>query len=123
MQKSRGRSLFIFCQDLRTRDNTALIEAMKNSEEVFPIFIHDNLAIEDFGIDDARFGFVREALESIDTELQKYGGRLTVYSGKPEAIIYNLIQQYKIDAVYMNRSYSPHGKSRDDNILSMCDKE
>ncbi len=123
MQKSRGRSLFIFCQDLRTRDNTALIEAMKNSEEVFPIFIHDNLAIEDFGIDDARFGFVREALESIDTELQKYGGRLTVYSGKPEEIISELISKYELNAVFMNRSYSPHGKSQDDNILSMCDKE
>ena len=42
------RSLFIFRQDLRTRDNTALIEAMKNSKEVFPIFIHDTRAIEDF---------------------------------------------------------------------------
>jgi len=43
-----NRSLFIFRQDLRTRDNTALIEVMKNSKEVFPIFIHDTRAIEDF---------------------------------------------------------------------------
>lgn len=67
------RSLFIFRQDLRTTDNTALIEAMKHSEQVFPIFIHDTRAIEDFGRDDARFGFVRQALEAIDSELQKYG--------------------------------------------------
>lgn len=64
-------SLFIFRQDLRTSDNTALIEAVKNSEEIFPIFIHDSRAIEDFGIDDPRFGFIREALESIDAEFQK----------------------------------------------------
>lgn len=51
-------SLFIFRQDLRTSDNTALIEAVKNSEEVFPVFIHDSRAIEDFGIDDPRFGFI-----------------------------------------------------------------
>jgi deoxyribodipyrimidine photo-lyase len=43
------RSLFIFRQDLRLDDNTALIEAIKNSEEIFPIFIHDERAIEDFG--------------------------------------------------------------------------
>lgn len=49
------RSLFIFRQDLRLQDNTALIEAISYSEEVFPIFIHDTRAIEDFGVDDARF--------------------------------------------------------------------
>ena len=74
-----NRSLFIFRQDLRTRDNTALIEAMRNSKEIFPIFIHDIRAIDEFGVDDRRFGFIREALESIDAELQKHGGRLTVY--------------------------------------------
>ena len=67
------RSIFIFRQDLRMNDNTALIEAVKNSEEIFLIFIQDSRAIEDFGIDDPRFGFIREALETIDAELQKYG--------------------------------------------------
>ena len=42
------RSLFIFRQDLRTHDNTGLIEAIVHSEEVFPIFIHDVRAIDDF---------------------------------------------------------------------------
>ena len=79
MQKLYNRSLFIFRQDLRTHDNTALIEAMRNSKEVFPIFIHDARAIEEFGVDDRRFGFIREALEAIDTEFRKHGGRLTVY--------------------------------------------
>ena len=60
------RSLFIFRQDLRLSDNSALIEAVKFSEEVFPIFIHDIRAIDDFGLNDPRFGFIREALESID---------------------------------------------------------
>ena len=43
-----SRSLFIFRQDLRLQDNTALIEATRNSQEVFPIFIHDDRAISDF---------------------------------------------------------------------------
>ncbi len=74
-----NRTLFIFRQDFRLRDNTALIEAMRNSKEIFPIFIHDIRAIEDFGAEDRRFGFIREALEEIDKELQKYGGRVTIY--------------------------------------------
>jgi deoxyribodipyrimidine photo-lyase len=48
MPKTYNRTLFIFRQDLRTHDNTGLIEAVKNSKEVFPIFIHDTRAIEDF---------------------------------------------------------------------------
>lgn len=116
------RSLFIFRQDLRLRDNTALIEAMKHSVEMFPIFIHDIRAIEDFGIDDPRFGFIREALESIDLELQRYNGRLTVLQGDPEEIIERLVREHSIDAIFLNRSYSPRGKSRDDSIMHICDE-
>lgn len=42
------KSLFIFRQDLRLNDNTGLIEAIKNSESILPIFIHDDRAISDF---------------------------------------------------------------------------
>lgn len=115
-----NRSLFIFRQDLRTHDNTALTQAMRNSKEVLPIFIHDTRAIEEFGMDDRRFGLIREALESIDTELQEYGGRLAVYQWKPEDIIWELIEKYHIDAVFMNRSYSPRGKTRDEAIMFYC---
>jgi deoxyribodipyrimidine photo-lyase len=122
MPKTHNRTLFIFRQDLRTHDNTGLIEAVKNSKEVFPIFIHDTRAIDEFGVEDPRFGFIREALETIDREqLWEVGGRLTVYQWKPEQIVENLIAQYQIDAVYLNRSYSPRGKERDDAILGICD--
>jgi deoxyribodipyrimidine photo-lyase len=121
MQKTHNRTLFIFRQDLRTHDNTGLIEAVKNSKEVFPIFIHDTRAIEEFGVEDPRFGLIREALETIDRELWEVGGRLTVYQWKPEEIVGNLIVQFQIDAVYLNRSYSPRGKERDDAILGICD--
>jgi deoxyribodipyrimidine photo-lyase len=116
------RSLFIFRQDLRLHDNTALIEAMRNSKEVFPIFIHDNRAIVDFGKDDSRFGFIREALEGIDIELQKYGWWVTVYQGHPEDIVRELIGKYKLDSLYINRSYSPKWKMRDENIMKICDE-
>ncbi len=114
------RSLFIFRQDLRLADNTALLAAIKNSESVMPIFIHDTRAIADFWVDDSRFWFVREALETIDVELQRYGGRLTVYTGKPADIAQDLLEKYSIDAVYMNRTYSPRGQERDDDIERLC---
>lgn len=55
MQKLHHRTLFIFRQDLRTHDNTGLIEAVKNSKEIFPIFVYDDRAIDEFGEADPRF--------------------------------------------------------------------
>lgn len=121
--KQYMRSLFIFRQDLRTHDNTALIEAVKHSKEVFPIFIHDTRAIADFGADDPRFGLIREALEGIDESLGEYGGRLTVYRGNPEHVVREILEKYEIDAVFFNRSYSPKGKIRDESMLALCDEK
>jgi deoxyribodipyrimidine photo-lyase len=121
MVKKYNRTLFIFRQDLRTHDNTGLIEAMKSSKEVFPIFIHDARAIEDFGIDDPRFGLIREALEYIDEDLRPHGWSISVYRGEPEWVVRELTEKYQIDAVYWNRSYSPRGKTRDANIEKICD--
>jgi deoxyribodipyrimidine photo-lyase len=115
------RSLFIFRQDLRLIDNTALFEAIKNSEEIFPVFIHDERSIEDFGSDDPRFGFIREALEHIDDWLEQALGRLTVYQWNPEKIVEELVVKYQIDAIFLNRSYSPRWKMRDEKIMEICD--
>lgn len=116
------RSLFIFRQDLRTHDNTGLIEAIVHSEEVFPIFIHDVRAIDDFWDVDPRFGFIREALDTIDITLEQSNGRLSVYQWNPEKIVEELVQRHKIDAIFFNRSYSHQWKIRDENIQRIADK-
>ncbi|MCB9806455.1 deoxyribodipyrimidine photo-lyase [Candidatus Peribacteria bacterium] len=67
------RSLFVFRQDLRIHDNTALNLALTQSEEVLPIFIYDERSQEEFGKEDRRFGFIREMLERIDSDLRKHG--------------------------------------------------
>jgi deoxyribodipyrimidine photolyase len=44
-----------------------------------------------------------------------------VYQGHPEDIVRELIGKYKLDALYINRSYSPKWKMRDENIMKICD--
>ncbi len=68
-----SRSLFIFRQDLRIHDNTALNLALSESDEVMVIFVYDDRAKADFGADDARFGFIREMLETAEHGLRKAG--------------------------------------------------
>jgi len=41
MTKKYQKSLFIFRRDLRLDDNTALLEATKQSQKIIPIFIYD----------------------------------------------------------------------------------
>jgi len=42
------KSLFWFRQDLRTFDNTGLIQAIEDSDEILPVFIMDENIIPDF---------------------------------------------------------------------------
>lgn len=57
---------------MRVQDNTGLFEAIHSSEQVLPIFILDTHIIGNFGgLSDKKFGFIREALEQVSTEIQK----------------------------------------------------
>lgn len=47
MGKKHTLSLFIFRRDLRINDNTALINALKNSKQVITCFIFDQQQISD----------------------------------------------------------------------------
>lgn len=114
------RVLFVFRQDLRTQDNTALRTAIKNSREVLPIFIHDERALADFWENDPRFGFIRELLENIDRNIQEFWWRLSVYRGIPQEIIQKLVQEQEIEAIYINTSYSLWGKKRDADLKKYC---
>ncbi|MDA9129206.1 DNA photolyase family protein [Candidatus Gracilibacteria bacterium] len=112
------KSIFWFRQDLRVQDNTGLFEAVHGSKEVLPLFIFDENIISKFGgLSDQKFGFLREALEKITTDLQKIGGeKVIVLQGKPEDIIPDLVQKYDIECVYTNTSYGTYGKKRDTTV-------
>ncbi len=74
-------SIFYFRQDLRTHDNRGLIECIKNSRHVLPIFILDENLISGFGgLSDQKFSFLREMLENLSKEILELGGvRLSVF--------------------------------------------
>ena len=65
-----NRSLFIFRQDLRVVDNTALFLAMEKSKEVLPVFIFDEEVLIRFSRPDARIGFLVETLGDIKKQLK-----------------------------------------------------
>ena len=113
--KQYKKSIFWFRQDLRTHDNTGLIECLNNSEEILPIFILDTNILNWFGwLSDKKFWFVREALDSLTKSIQKlWGKQVVVLHWKPEQLIPELVSKYKIDAIFVNTTYWSYGKKRD----------
>ena len=119
-----NKSIFWFRQDLRTHDNSWLIEAIHNSKEILPVFILDENIIPKFGgLTDKKFWFIREALEYLSNEIKKlWGDKVIVFHWKPEEIIPKLVKKYEIECIYANNSYWNYGKNRDSKVaeLSGC---
>ena len=109
------KSIFWFRQDLRVHDNTGLYDAVQQSEQILPIFILDSHIIDSFwGLDDPKFGFIREALDTASEELKKlWWKHIIVLYGRPEEIIPELVQKYDIECIFTNKTYGAYGQQRD----------
>lgn len=117
------KSLFIFRRSLRLDDNTGLIHALQLSKKVIPIFIctPEQLVKNSFKSNNA-VQFMCEALQDLDTQLHKKKSRLFYFFGEPNKIIQKLINNQKIDAIFVNQDYTPYSKKRDEKIKKVCKK-
>jgi len=116
-------SIFWFRRDLRLNDNKGLFEALKNEENVLPIFIFDKQILESLPEDDARVSFIFETLQTMRETLQnKYNSTLTLYHGNPLDVYKQLIETHNIKAVYTNHDYEPYAKDRDTEIKSFLEE-
>lgn len=121
MKKQYSLALHIFRRDLRLQDNTALIAALKSAEQVIPCFIFDERQIEkndyksDHGIQ-----FMVHSLTELDIELKKHNSHLYCFYGIAENMVEQLIQSLNIQAVFINRDYTPFSRARDNHIQMIC---
>lgn len=114
-------SLFIFRRSLRLDDNTGLIEALKSSKQVIPIFIFtpEQVVKNSFKSDNA-VQFMIESLGDLEQQLKKKGSRLFYFFGSPEKVVTKIVKNKKIDAVFVNHDYTPYSVSRDKKIERVC---
>lgn len=123
MTKRYSLSLHIFRRDLRLQDNSALNAAAKLSKQILPCFIFDKRQIEhnDYKSDNA-IEFMAHSLEELNQALRKASGKLYFFYGIAEEVIDRLITTQKIQAVFVNRDYTPFSLSRDQKIAKVCEK-
>ncbi|MFT6270051.1 MAG: deoxyribodipyrimidine photo-lyase [Alphaproteobacteria bacterium] len=112
MNISNTRALIWFRQDLRVKDNPALINAAKH-DNILPVYIYDTTLPENAELGGASKWWLHYALESLQTSLN---GNLIVLSGKPQEILSALCAEHDISNVYWNRMYESWAIARDTAI-------
>lgn len=118
------KSLFIFRRDLRLFDNTALNYALKNSNKVILCFIFDEQQIKNNEyLSKFSLSFLIESLIEMNENLKKFNSKIYFCYGKPDKIISKIIDELLIDAVFLNKDYTPFSINRDEIIKNLCDKK
>ncbi len=117
------RWLHIFRQDLRTIDNTALSKACRECKEVIPLFVLDTEVFSRFPTHDPRQWFQREALQFLESDIQKIWWQLYVVYGQASKVIPKILETQEIDAIYINRSYGHGSVTRDKAIQNFCESK
>ncbi len=121
MEKKFQKSLFIFRRDLRLEDNTGLIFALKSSKIVVPCFIFTPEQIDKNPFRSNHcLQFMLESLSDLENQLKKKGGKLFFFKGKPEEIVSSLARSACVDAVIVNKDYTPYSLQRDKKIEKAC---
>jgi len=104
------RAIVWFRQDLRLHDNEALTEALKNADEILPVYVFDERVFMgrtcwfDFpktGVYRAKF--IIQAIEDLRSNLRQLGNELIVRVGKPEEVIFQLAKETGANWVFCNR--------------------
>ena len=120
-KKLYSTSLFIFRRDLRIHDNSALNRAISCSRAVLPCFIFDPRQIQPHPYQSMpALQFMRQSLIDLQNEFISLGFKLTLYADLPIAVVKKAVQQHHIQAVFINRDYTPFSRMRDDELAKVC---
>jgi deoxyribodipyrimidine photo-lyase len=110
-------ALVWFRRDLRDFDHAALYHALKNSAQVYCIFVFDTEILDKLdNKQDRRVEFIWESVHELKTALQANGGDLIVKHGIARDIIPAYALHTCIHAVYVNRDYVPNAVARDAEV-------
>ncbi len=108
---------------MRLDDNRALFEALQSGFKVLPVFIFDTLILEKLqNKEDARVQFIYDQVSQLNERLKAFQSGIRVFHSSPETALRQLIEEYNVKAVYLNKDYEPYAIKRDMQIEALCAK-
>lgn len=112
------RVIHWFRRDLRISDNTALSEAVRRAEHVFPVFILEDAFRPGPDMGATRLAFLLNSLEGLRKNLAELGYQLIVRSGESPKVLPKLCAELGAEAVFANKRYEPCAEARDQRVFN-----
>jgi len=100
-------------RDLRLSDNQALAAALKQAEQVVPVFINTPQLVNSPYAGEKRLAFLYEGLRALDSKLRQRGSYLVVRRGDPVLALSELYQEVGAESIFAEADYSPFARRRD----------
>ena len=118
------KSLFVFRRDYRLDDNTALIQACKNSEQVILCFLFEKTLLNPNNLvfSEMRIRFMIDSLKDLFLQVKQKNCNLLIKNNSVSSLISSSIIEDDISAIFMNKDNSPYGRFRDNQFKIFCDK-
>lgn len=114
-------SIFWHRRDLRADDNAGLYYALRQQQNVVPVFIYDTDILGELNDKtDARVNFIYQSVVQLGKRYAAQGSGLHTYQGRPSDVFAELAKQYRIKAIYCNEDYEPYARKRDKDMAKWC---
>lgn len=126
MAKKFKKGLFIFRRDLRLEDNLGLLQALEVCETVLCSFIFDPQQVDrskNKYFSEAAFYFLINSLKELNQDLKNRNSAIHLFEGSPAEVVVSLIKNEGIEAVFVNKDYTPFARRRDDAIDKACEEK
>lgn len=105
------RNIIWFRRDLRIGDHPALLEAIKDCDEIVPVFILDKQQIAEAG--EKLLAYMGQSLRALDESL---GNTLHIIEGDQVEVLQELIARYDVKEVHISAEYERYGAERDARV-------
>jgi len=102
-----------FRQDLRMKDNLALLAAHQSGCPIVPLYILDDESSGEWKLGQASRWWLHESLRSLN---QSLASNLCLQIGAAEQVLSHLTQDLNVRTLYWNRCYEPWRIHRDAKI-------
>ena len=106
-------NIFLHRDDLRIHDNKGLKRASEDGK-VITVYVEDSSVVERTGKN--KKAFKQQGLEKLADKYEQKSSGLIFRQGKTEEVLQELIEEFGVDKVFFNRSYTPLKRSIEGNI-------
>ena len=101
---SSGPVLVWFRKDLRLQDNPSLSAALEEGREIIPLFVWDKNEGGKWSPGSASRWWLHQALKSLNTDIEKLGGKLILAKGKAAELVPEIARAHGVQKVHYARS-------------------